>query len=113
MVTSQYPHQLYFDGGYFPEAYQDANGRWVKPSRVQNPVVLDCRAEAADSGSGVKTTTSADGQQVDFAFTVYLPGGTMDIPEGTLVEIKQGDYLVIQGTVIRYEPGYFHNILRL
>ncbi|PSR54157.1 hypothetical protein AHMF7605_11810 [Adhaeribacter arboris] len=108
-MVSQYPHQLYFDAGYYPEAQKDANGRIIQPTRVNNPQILDCRAETNDAGSGAKIVTTTDGERIDFAFTVFLPSGTVDITTGTKVEIKQGNYLVVSGQVKRYERGFFHN----
>lgn len=111
MVTSQYPHQLHYDGGQYATVQKDANGRFIQPTQATSPQVLNCRAEVSEGSSGVRLTVGTDGQQTDFLFTVYLPSGILYIPAGTAVEIREGGSLIGQGKVKRFNRGTFHNRL--
>ncbi|MDO6389000.1 hypothetical protein Q4E40_02590 [Pontibacter sp. BT731] len=99
-MIKQHPHTLQYIAEGTP-AYQDGEGYW-EPGEPGSLEVIKCRAEANSKGELVKT---ADGAQVSFRFTVYLPKGTASIPYGTEVKIFAGGELLAEEQVKNFHPG--------
>lgn len=65
-----------------------------------------CRAE--ENGSGRKLT-GVDGQEIDFAFTCYMPAMTTQIPEGSVVALTKLNNAIIRSIVKRAVNGQLNS----
>lgn len=104
MVTSYYPHELRYDAAPPVSPGRDANGHYVPSAVAPDYVKIICRAKPNDAG---KTIASADGQQVVYSFTVYLPPSELVLKEGAQVEVTNHGRVLANGKV----KGFFSNPL--
>ncbi len=100
-----YPDTLKFKIVLEPIAsYQNEAGDWITPeqSAGESEILIPCRYEPNDAG---RTTTSNDGQRIDFGGMVYMSNENEDISTGTSVEVFKLDKLIAAGTVKRFHRG--------
>lgn len=99
MVT-QYSHKLIL--AIAASSTQDSNGNWIAGS-PSTQVEITCRAEPNGKGAFLK---AADGTQIIFDWTVYMPLPVNDIAPGTPAEIKDASGVTIgKGIVARFSRG--------
>jgi hypothetical protein len=101
-MIAQYPHSLRYST--VTPASQDSNGDWV--SGTTDTIVKPCRYEPANGSAFI---FGADGQQVVYSGTVYMPLG-ISIAFGAEVEVWGFDnnkvlVLKVKGTVKRFDRG--------
>lgn len=77
-----YPHTMIITS-LNTDAVQDENGNWTQQDS-ETTLLLPCRAEP----NGNRYIVNTDGSKYVFAFGVYMPGSTPEIPEGSNVTIK-------------------------
>lgn len=95
-MVRQYPHIL-TTSILNAEAVRDENGNWIQPDLQPTVYNLPCRAEP----NGNSFITLTDGSKYSYAFVVYLPATTPDIPTDVTVTITG----IITGTVKQFYRG--------
>lgn len=98
----QYPHILKFNivtGGY---EEVDDNGDTIIVSGTTSTVEIKCRFEPNSDGERI---VSADGEQLDFGWIVYMPLDQIAVESGTVIRGYNGDDLIAEGDVKRYNQG--------
>jgi hypothetical protein len=101
-MVKQYPHFLFVK--IVNASVQDGN--WSESSESFGLHSV-CREETNGKGSMIN---GADGKALVFSSNVYLPRGTVRIPEGTEVLItetndSENGVKRIQGSVLKFESG--------
>lgn len=105
-MVIQYPHILKYDivtGGY---EEVDENGDTVIVPGSKSTVEIKCRFEPNAAG---EKTVSADGEQLDFRWIVYIPLDQPDISSGTMITGFNGDQVIAQGEVKRFSEGQLNS----
>lgn len=98
----QYPHKLVLNTT--ASSSQDNEGNWQPGS--SSSVEVTCRAEPNAKGSVLK---GADGVNVVYDWTVYMPLPVADIAAGTMVEIQDiNGNKIGEGKVARFSRGTFN-----
>jgi hypothetical protein len=98
----QYPHILKYDtvaGGY---EQVDENGDTVIVPGSISTVEIKCRFEPNADGERI---LSADGEQLDFGWIVYMPLDQVEVLPGTAIKGFNDDLLIAQGEVKRFNRG--------
>jgi hypothetical protein len=94
-MVSQYVHILLVTT-LNNDAVQDSDGNWQQTGEAVTQS-LPCRAEP----NGNSFITLPDGSKYSYAFVVYMPAGSPDIPGGTPVTISE----IASGTVKQFYRG--------
>lgn len=95
---TQYPHSMVLTK--VGSSSQDTNGNWQSTgSTVEERA---CRAEPNSKNAFI---TTADGTQVYFDYTLYMPLPAETVAVGTKVEVFDGLDILSTGTVKRFSRG--------
>jgi hypothetical protein len=98
----QYPHILKFDivtGG--SEVNDENSDTLIVPGQTTT-IEVKCRFEPNADGELI---VSADGAKLDFGWIVYMPLDQVEIESGTVIRGYNGDDLIAEGDVKRYNKG--------
>lgn len=101
-MVRQYPHNIVISA--MSEPSKDDDGNWV-PGGLTEIHEGKCRAEPNGKGDVLR---GDDGSELNFAFNVFLPKLTVDVPANAEVEITIGNKLVT-GSVKRHHPGQLNS----
>jgi hypothetical protein len=101
MVNIQYPHTL--TSTVTGAATKDSNGDWTPGTATST--TLQCRAE---SSSGYGYLISADGVRLDYSWKVYMPKSDVVLFTGSSVTVTDGETVLCNDTIKRYEKGFFN-----
>lgn len=105
----RYPHKLKFNiVGSESEPYQDDNGDWVVPENTTTEVELSCRAEPNGQG---KMIAGVDGNNLVYAWTIYLAKDAMKLEYGQAVQVYNGTELLASGSCIMFSRGQMNSRL--
>jgi hypothetical protein len=98
----QYPHLLKYDivtGGY---EEVDENGDTVIVPGSKSIVEIKCRFEPNADGERI---VSADGEQLEFGWIVYMPVSSPEVPNGAQITGFNSDKVIAKGNVKRFSRG--------
>jgi hypothetical protein len=98
----QYPHILKFDVITGGVEEVDENGDTVIVPGQTTTIEVKCRFEPNADGELI---VSADGAKLDFGWIVYMPLDQVEIESGTVIRGYNGDDLIAEGDVKRYNKG--------
>jgi hypothetical protein len=102
VMIIQYPHILKFDIVTGSVEEIDENGDTVIVPGATTTIEVKCRFEPNADGERI---ISADGEQLDFGWIVYMPLDQPDITSGTMITGFNGADLIAQGAVERFIKG--------
>lgn len=106
MVITQYPHTVTFT--FATGSVQDANGNWVAGGTETKAIT-----GRAEPNGGGRLVQLADGSQVVYSWTVYMPKGTPPVPDGTQVDVTWNGAFVGKGKSLRFSQGQLNSRLWL
>lgn len=99
----QYPHTVKFYS--LPDTSRDANGDWITGA-VPTLVIKRGRAEVRSGNNNANAyITGADGVQVTFFCIVYLPLPVDRFAPGTMVEVLDGDHMLVRTHIKQFSKG--------
>ncbi len=105
-MVAQYPHIATIIEP--AQATRDAEGNWITSGPFSSREV-NARFEVANSSAKVSAyVMGADGVKIEVSGTVYAPRVSERIKVGSVIEVKDGDEVIVKTTVKQVSYGFFN-----
>lgn len=102
-MVGQYPHQITFVVGNSDLPFVNSNGDWdiVEPTSPHFKTIA-CRAEMNGNN---RTIAGQDSSKIEYSFVIYLPKTAEVIDDGRVIEVKDGERMIVKSPVKQFHKG--------
>lgn len=105
-MVSQYPHTLRFEIVTGSTETTNDDGDTVIVPGAKTNIDIKCRFEPNSTGEFIQ---SADGQSLKYGWIVYMPKGSVEVPEWVIITGFDGLSEIAKGVVKRFSKGQLNS----